>query len=36
MVRIEKKIEEVLQTVMIDGRYQRMVFDVNFETIEIH
>jgi hypothetical protein len=36
LVRLGKKLQEVLDSVMLEGKYQRMVFDISFEIVESH
>lgn len=36
LIRLAKKMQQVLENVMLAGKYQRMVFDINVEIIESH
>jgi hypothetical protein len=33
---LEKKLQEVLVTMVIAGKYQRMIFDINIEIIQFN
>lgn len=36
LVRLERKVQEVLVAMVVSGKYQRMVFDINVEIIQFN